>query len=204
MPDDVPVPPILVREFESLTWVDPKQVLINLRWLERNLPFDIDERVRRLRTNQLKELREARIAALFDYGLSVTLLGTQVAVAKVEKSGYDFIVRWIENDTRRFYPVQLKELPPEELNPIIELTDILSRLGKYDGKSDLAVLVHLNRTGRFEYSPSIDRPTAKIRELWYLGCDSSDQMSWFLYGNVLDPLPEKRSFRYPEGQQNVT
>jgi len=52
-----PIPPILVRQFEQLTWVDPKQVLINLRWLERNLPEHLDEKVRRLRTNKLKELR---------------------------------------------------------------------------------------------------------------------------------------------------
>lgn len=36
------------------------------------------------------------------------------------------------------------------------------------------------------------------------GCIAAVKMSWFLYGNVLHPLPERRSSRYPEGRQNVT
>lgn len=203
MSEPTPIDAIQIRELERLTWVDPKQVLLNLRWLEQNLSPDLDERTRRLRTNKLKELREARIAALFAHGISTAVLKRAVAVSKVEKSDYDFILRWVESDTNRFYPVQLKELPPEDLNRDIKLEDVLSGLGKYAGENDLSVVVHLNRAIRFEYSPEIYRPNAKLRELWYLGCQSRDQSSWFIYGSVLAMLPQKYDFQYPQGAPNV-
>ena len=53
MSEVVKVPNILAREFNRMEWVDPRQVLVNLRWVERNLPSEVDERVRHLRTNQL-------------------------------------------------------------------------------------------------------------------------------------------------------
>ncbi|MEQ8694650.1 MAG: hypothetical protein RIC85_04935 [Gammaproteobacteria bacterium] len=203
MHESTPVPPILAREFENLTWVDPAQALVNLRWLEQHLPADIDRRVRRLRTNQLKELREARVGAIFAHGLSKTVLKKRVAVAKVEKADFDFVLRWVESNTNRFYPVQLKELPPEDLNPNITLDDVLRGLNKYNGEHNLSVVIHLNRSIRFEYHPMVTRPNAQINELWYLGCQTSDQSAWFLYGNVFHRWPEKRDFDYPRGKPNV-
>jgi len=76
-------------------------------------------------------------------------------------------------------------------------------LTKYSGGQELAVVVHINRATRFEYSPDIERPDAKIRELWYMACQSADQSSWFIYGNVLASVPQKYDFRYPHGKQNI-
>jgi hypothetical protein len=199
-----PIPSILLRKLERLIWVDPKQALINLRWLEQNLPPDLDERVRRLRTNKLKELREARVAALFAFGISTVVKKCNVAVLKVEDSDYDCLLHWVESEANNFCAVQLKELPPEDLNPRIELDNILRGLDRYSGEQDLTVVVYLNRAIRFEYSPDIKRPDAKIRELWYLGCQSEDQSSWFIYGDVLSQIPLKYDFQYPQGQPNVS
>ena len=81
-----PVGNIQRRGFDQLTWVDPKQVLINYRHAELNLPDNLDPKVRRMRTNKLKEWREARDAALFSYGMANKVLKVPVIVAKSEKS----------------------------------------------------------------------------------------------------------------------
>jgi len=203
MDKPIPMPGITAREFDSMDWVDPAQVLINLRWLESNLPSEMDDKVRRLRTNQLKEWREARIGALFAYGMSTKVLNVRTAVSKTESSDYDFVMRWVENERNYFYPVQLKELPPADLNPDISLNDIIDKLEKYSGETNLSVVIHINRQMRFEYRPwqRVGRP--RINELWYLGCESADQSKWFLYGSVLRENPQKYDFEYPSGEQNV-
>jgi hypothetical protein len=198
------IPKIQGREFDRMTWVDPKQVLINLRWLETNLSPDLDERIRRLRTNNLKECREARTAALFAYGMGSTVLNTIVHVSKVEARDFDFVMRWIVEDKRYFYPVQLKEVPPADLSATVTLDDIHRKLEKYRGERDLSVVIHMNRQTRFDYQPWQPAERLHIRELWYLGCASKDQSEWFLYGSVLAQRPQRHDFFYPTGVQNFT
>ncbi len=186
-----------------MEWVDPGQVLINLRWLELNLPAGLDDKVRRFRTNKLKELREARTAALFAYGMGKAVLQTPTAVAKVEAADFDFIMRWQADDKEFFYPVQLKELPPEDLNADATLEDLYDKLEKYSGADNLSVLIHLNRAVRFDYHPW-DRPTCpNILELWYLACTSEDQSKWLVYGSALKPDSRPYDFDYPTGEPNV-
>ena len=199
----VPLSGITERKLKVLKWVDPKPVLINLRQLEHRLPEDLDEKVRRLRTNQLKEWREARYAALFAYGIGQSVLEKPTLVAKVEDLDFDFVMRWGDEGADYFYPVQLKELPPEDLNPNIALEEILGKLNKYSGAEDLSVVVIINRRTRFKYRPWDSAPRPKIRELWYFGCISQDQSKWFLYGNVLASAPRYREFNYPVPEQDV-
>src|SRR5688572_3145226 len=137
----VPISKITERKLQSLTWVDPKQVLINLRWLELRLPSNIDDKVRRLRTNELKQWREARTAVLFAHGISEQVLRKPTLVAKSEEKDYDFVMRWNENGVDCYFPVQLKELPPDDLNPDVRVDDILAGLSKYSGAEDLSVVV---------------------------------------------------------------
>lgn len=199
----VPVPKITDRKLKSLTWVDPKQVLINLRWLETNMAPDTDERVRRLRTNKLKEWREARSAALFAYGMGQEVLQKHILVAKAEEMDFDFVMRWADDKADFFCPVQLKELPPADLNAEITLTDILSKLSKYSGPEDLSVAVHINRRMKFEHQPLSGAQKPKIKELWYFGCKSEDQSLWFLYGSLLRNEPRLYEFAYPTGEPNI-
>lgn len=90
---DLPINNIQLRMLEKLTWVNPKQVLINLRHIELNFPLDLDEKAKRLRTNKLKTWRETRDAALFTYGMSQTILNTTVLYSNVEESDYDFVMK---------------------------------------------------------------------------------------------------------------
>lgn len=199
----VPVPNIMVREFERMVWVDPKQALINLRWLEMNLPVGLDEQLRRLRTNKLKELREARTAALFAFGMSEKVLNVPTLVSKSEDRDFDFIVRWQKDEMNYFYPAQLKELPSDDLNSSVTLDDICKKLEKYIGPDNLSVVIHINRRMQFNYGPWTQHNRPNIRELWYLGCESVDQSKWSLYGSALEQNPRKYDFLYPVGSPNI-
>ena len=197
------VPAILANEFDRMLWVDPKQVLVNLRWLELKLPQELDEKVRSLRTNQLKEWREAREAALFAYGISTAALEMPVKVTKAEKQDFDCVLRWTSDEGDHFFPVQLKELPPAEVNADVTLDDLFEKLSKYSGEKDLSVVISLNRRARIPLTPWLGVRRPRVKEVWYMGCESADQSTWFLYGSVLEATPRKYRFRYPEGTPNV-
>lgn len=203
MTELLPLSKLEDRQFEKLNWVDPKQVLINLRWLEASLPQQMDERVRRLRTNQLKEWREARAAALFSYGIGKAVLLTNTQVAKIEDRDFDFVMRWSDEKTNYYSPVQLKELPPEDLNPEVSLEGILAKLAKYSGPQNLSVAIQINRRMRFEHRPLASESKPRVLELWYFGCASEDQSRWFLYGSALKENARHYEFEYPMGTPNV-
>lgn len=197
MSEVTPIPNILAREFGRMEWADPRDVLVKLRAVEMNLPADLNEKVRRLRTNQLKEWREARTAALFSYGMSSAVLKLSVLFSKSESKDFDFVMRWRDEDKDFFYPVQLKELPPDDINASVALEDIYGKLEKYSGATDLSVAIHINRRVRFEFRPWAREHRPRIKELWYIGCESADQSKWFLYGSVLQQSPRKYEFVYP-------
>lgn len=199
----VPLSGITERKLKALKWVDPRRVLINLRRLEERLPDKMNAKVRRLRTNELKEWREARYAALFAYGIGQRVLEKPTLVAKVEDLDFDFVMRWGDEGGDYFYPVQLKELPPEDLNPGVALEQILGKLNKYSGADDLSVVLLINRRMRFEYHPWASDQKPNIKELWYFGCTSQDQSKWFLYGSVLANTPRYHEFDYPVGKEDV-
>jgi len=203
MSELVRVPNIQRRQFDQMLWVDPKQVLVNLHWIELNLPDQLGERTRRLRTNQLSEWHEARHAALFAFGIADQVVKTSVLVSKSKDRDFDFVMRWQFEETDHFYPVQLKELPPGDLPSDVTLDDIFDKLQKYSGIDDLSVVIALNRQTRIQLQPWTRSERPRIKELWYLGCESPDQTRWFLFGSVLSREPRKYEFRYPEGYPNV-
>ena len=171
-----PVDKVQRRSFDELVWVDPKQVLINFRHMEMNLPKDLDQKIRRMRTNKLKNWREARDAALFTYGMGNKVLDTMALVAKSEKSDYDFIMKWIKDNKEYYCPVQLKELPPDDINPNVQINDIFKKLNKYRGIDNLLVAIKINREIKsFDLDTYNLEQKHKIKELWYFGCVQLDQ-----------------------------
>ena len=188
---------IRLREFSGLQYYCPKRVLQNLRkceieLLDRNVPID---KVLRMRTNRLKPHREARDAAIFAYGIQKCVLGVPVRFSPHESSDYDCVLQCISEETQHFFPVQLKELPPSDLNPQVALKDILGKLDKY-GK-DLTVAIKYNRKERFEYGPWLRIENAPVVQIWLFGACSPDQSDWFLYGD-LTKEPALYHFRYPD------
>ena len=156
-----------------------------------------------MRTNKLKEWREARDAALFSYGMGCCVLKSPLLVAKSEQSDYDFIMKWIRDEKEYYCPVQLKELPPADLNTNVQIEHIFEKLKKYNGINDLFVSIKINREIKSFDLNLFDKETnLNISELWYFGCKKPNQSNWFLYGSALELNPAFYEFSYPEGEQN--
>ncbi len=200
-----PVSNIQRREFDELNWVDPMQVLVNCRHLELNLPNNLEPRIKRMRTNKLKKWKEARDAALFSYGMAncVLKMPVTVAIAKLEKSDYDFVMKWTKREREYYCPVQLKELPPDDINIEINIENIFEKLKKYNGIDDLLVSIKINRVIKsFNLNCFNNKQNLKIKELWYFGCVNPIQSKWFLYGSAMENNPSYYDYEYPEGEQN--
>jgi hypothetical protein len=109
--------PILARKLARLQFKDGKNILTELRLLEQQDGIAaLPERVRNLRTNDLKPWREARSAAMFCY-LMGQALGEPIYLAAVEDEDFDFVALQQVDDANHFKLCQLKELVPAHLNP---------------------------------------------------------------------------------------
>ncbi len=186
---------IRCNEWADLTFHDPAEVLMSLRELEiATAHAEMDERVRTLRTNKLKALREGRDAAIFAYGMSVAVLETPVYYSRHEASDYDSVFRWSQHGTDQFCPVQLKELPPERTGSRLDLDGLMQKLTKYNS-AELVVAVKLNRRCKMDLS-QLRVPQLSIRELWFFWAGRRDQSMWQMYGDVLGS-PCLFDFEYP-------
>jgi hypothetical protein len=187
---------INLREWEKLDYFNPEFILRELKKIEiKYADAPIGQKVRNLRTNNLKAIREGREAALFCIGIS-KYMGKKVNFSPTEQSDFDFVVRWLEGDTMNYTPVQLKELVPEHLNPVAELNHLLSKLIKYTDSSRLIVAIHINRTIHLDIS-ALDVPKFKLAGLYTFASVSKDQKNWVLHGDLLGNIQET-PFEYPD------
>jgi hypothetical protein len=183
-----------IKRWSSLYYHDPARVLRKLRTLERGLADEeVDPKVRRLRTNTLKKYREWRDAALFLYGMGLSK-GLQIGYATEERDDYDVVAGWIEGTTRHFCPVQLKELVPEDLNPNVSLSGLLSGLQKYGARTETVLVVKLNRRSGLDL-PEI--PRVPFSQLWFFWASEVGSDRLCLYGDALGS-PAHFAFDYPD------
>jgi hypothetical protein len=183
------------NEWSKLKFVDPGKILPQLRIIQLTVAAStLDDRVKNLRTHQLKRHREAWEAALFCYGMS-KMLGNSVYVAPYEASDYDAVALRMEKDTQYYTPIQIKELVPEDLNPHTDINKEIAKLNRYPVSNDTAVVIHINRAGRLDLL-SIKTPQLNIGSLWVLGASIPDQSRWFIAGNLLG-TPGILEFDYP-------
>lgn len=184
-----------LREFQRGEFRDPARFLIALRALEPKVASSsLDARVKQLRTNNLKEWREAREAALFCCGMAQRI-GQPIYLSRGESQDYDFVASWGVGDEQHFAPIQLKEVVPEPLNPSSTLEKVIQSLTKYVDSEDLTVAIHLNRQVHFD-PKTLVIPQLRIAALWIFGAISPDQSEWGLWGNFLEE-PEGTRFAYP-------
>lgn len=185
-----------IREFERREYRDPETFLRALRKVELEVSMlSGGSREKALRTNGLKEWREAREAALFCYGMSQRL-GYPIYMSKGEAQDYDFVASWVAGSERHYAPVQLKEVVPAQLSSDSDLESIIASLpASYPDSEDLTVAIHLNRQGRFELG-KLAIPQMRLAGLWVFGGISPDQSEWALWGNFLQQ-PEGSHFTYP-------
>lgn len=185
---------IELRQWQQLDYHDPEFVLKRLREIELNhQDYDIDPKIRNLRTNRLKPEREGRQAALFCYGMGVLIKRT-IWFSPFEADDYDFVALWKDGDRNHFSPIQLKELVPEQTNINADINKLISNLSQYDSPS-LTVAIYLNRNVRVEFE-KINCEGLNISELWLFGSNNPEQTRWLLYGNLLKN-PGSSEFTYP-------
>lgn len=187
---------IRLRQVRKRDYRDPVSFLKRLRRIELILlSMKIDPRIRALRTNKLKEFREARLGALFCQGISERT-GRKIFFSKAEFEDADFVATWVKGDTQVFAPVQIKELVPEQWNPNDTLEKLIRELSTYSGKKDLTVLIHLNRQTHFDPSSIVLPKQLPIAALWVLACLNPAQSEWGIWGDFLEQA-EGTKFAYP-------
>lgn len=187
---------IRLREAGKREYRDPVPFLKNLRKIELQiLSATVAPEVRTLRTNKLKEWREARLAALFCHGVSERT-GRKIFFSKGEFEDADFVASWTENDVQHCAPVQIKELVPEEMNLRSTFDAVVQGLSKYSGKDSLTVVIYVNRQIHFDpFSVTLPQQLP-IAALWVLACVEPAQSEWAIWGNFLEE-PEGTRFSYP-------
>ena len=184
-----------LRALEQLEYRDPLPFLIQLHRFEQEVAkSETPPKLKALRTNSLKEWRETREAAMFCY-LMGQRAGRTVLLARGENQDYDFVASWLDQDTRSYAPVQLKELVPAPLNPSASIEGLISSLGKYVDSRNLTVVIHLNQRKRFNLG-ELRIPKLAIAGLWMFGAVNPDQSSWGLWGDFL-ASPEESIHGHP-------
>jgi hypothetical protein len=152
-------------------------------------------KVRSLRTHKLRKWNESRQAALFSYGIGQRLGHCKVDFALVERADYDAVVRCDWGDNVCFTPVQLKELPPEEIpGRPASLDQTFEKLSRYTDSADLVVAIFLNR--RFK-GPIANLPSLPLGGLYLYGAADPQARSWQLTGDVLSASCSISTFNYP-------
>lgn len=184
-----------LRAAQKLRFQNPADFLFRLRQAEPQIAgLNVPQKVKNLRTNELKEWREARQAALFCHGVGQRI-GQTIFFAQEESQDYDFVASWIVGDKQHLAPVQLKEVVPLSLNPTASIQAILAKIEKYKDSEELTVAIHLNQNSVFNPS-KLSIPQLDIAALWIFYSTSPDQSVWALWGNFLE-TPEITYFNYP-------
>jgi hypothetical protein len=117
------------RELQSLNYIDPERMLIELRQIELAYPLHtLRYKSSSLRSHPLKKFGEGRQAALFCYGMS-RVLGWPVHFAQAERMDFDIVARCVADNEISYVPVQLKEWVPDTVNPQASLQTEIDKLG---------------------------------------------------------------------------
>ena len=192
---------IKLRLLSKLSYHDTTKWLCTLRSIEYEVSAsDSAYAVRALRTNGLKRWRESREVALFLEGVEQRF-GIETRFASVEEDDFDAVARWSYHNTDQFCLLQVKELPPAEVNPAVSIQKVINDLARYCDSEKLTVAIHLNRTlSDFSFS-QLDIPKLNLAGLWVFFSATEDQSRWTLVGDLLGKDPMMSSFLYPQASQ---
>jgi hypothetical protein len=191
---------VRLRKFAGLKFGDPRGFLRALREVELAVAASpIPEKIKTLRTQKLKPEREMRDAAIFCIGISERI-GVDVRFAPVEDQDFDFIATWSDSEgTRKYCPVQLKEVVPAHLNTNATIQDVVEKLVHYADSADVTVAIKLNRAGQFDPAKLKIPANLRIGGLWIFAGLSADQSEFGLWGDFLSTTdsPHGTRFSYP-------
>lgn len=184
-----------LRYAQKLEYQEPATLLRRLREVELDIATsDVAKKIKNLRTNSLKQIRELREAAIFCHGMSQRI-GQTVYVGRGESQDYDFVASWVVDDKQHLAPVQIKEVVPADLNPKSSVQATVDALKKYVDSEELTVAIHLNRQSSF-HPDQLVIPPLNIAALWVFAALAPDQSVWGMWGNFME-APSEICFEYP-------
>jgi hypothetical protein len=191
---------VRLRKFAGLKFGDPRGFLRSLREVE--LPVAVSstpDKIKTLRAQKLKPEREMRDAAIFCVGMSERI-GVDVRFAPDEDQDFDFVATWLDSEgTRRYCPVQLKEVVPVHLNTNATIQAVVGQLVHYADSADVTVAIKLNRAGQFDPTELKIPANLRIGGLWIFAGLSAKQSEFGLWGDFLSTTdtPHGTRFSYP-------
>ena len=192
------------KKFITLRYKNTRKWLKSLSSIENKTSFfQMDSKVRSLRTNKLKRWKQSREAALFCEGISQRY-HRSIDMSIEEDSDYDCVAKWYDKNIEHFTPIQLKELVPISLNSKVELQNIISSLSiHYPDSEELTIAIYINRKILINFKDIKIPNNLKVGELWIFGGISQDKTKWFLYGDLLKE-PHLSYFFLPRLKVNNT
>jgi len=191
-----------LNAWRALEYHDPARVLRELKVAavqveaEANrLGITLDPLSLRLRTTPLKKYREWRDAAIFTYGMGLAK-GLKMGYATHEAEDYDFVTAWVLDEQSYFCPVQLKELPPADLNPDARIGDVIESLRKYPSSTESVLAVKLSREPELDLV-SLRIPKAPFKEVYFFWQTTPAPENYILCGDLKEE-PGAFEYSYPE------
>ena len=180
----------------KLSYTNPTKMLIGLDDLFDSVgikkykhPTDI------LLNRRIRHIAEDRRCAIFLHGAGQAL-DKKILFSSYESSDYDYVGAYEQNGSIHTFPIQLKQLVPDRLNPSTTLQAEINKLKKYSGSSDLVVAIHLNR--KIHLKPQdLDIEGLRIKELWLFGQFGAGKIDWLLFGNLMAANPNEYTFQLP-------
>src|SRR6267378_4018883 len=178
-----------LNAWRVLEYHDPARVLKELRVAAvqvaaeaDKLGITLDPLSLRLRTTPLKKYREWRDAAIFTYGIGLAK-GLKTGYATHEAEDYDFVTAWVLDERNCFCPVQLKELPPADLNPHTKIGDLIESLHKYPTNTESVLAIKLSRKPEVDLA-SLRIPQAPFKEVYLFWQSTPTPDKYILYGDL--------------------
>lgn len=144
---------------------------------------------------RVRDIAEDRRCAIFCHGAGQAL-GTEILFASHESADYDYVGAYKHNGSILTFPIQLKQLVPDRLNPFTSLQRELDKLSKYTDAQDLVVAIHINRKVHIK-AQDLNTSELKIKEVWLYGQLQSDANTWLLLGNLMARTPNAYTFQLP-------
>lgn len=183
-------------EWKSLKFMNPTLLLLGLDELfdavgirKYKNPADL------LRHRDTREIEEDRRCAIFCHGAG-QVLNAKILFAPFENSDYDYVGAYSIGGAVHMFPIQLKQVAPNRLNPRGTVRAEIAKLKKYVDSRDLVVAMHVNQ--KVHLMPAdTDVSGLSIKELWLFGQMSEDVGQWLLLGNLMGTSPIAYQFQLP-------
>ncbi len=175
-----------INRLAKLQYYDPLYALPALRELQREVSGvrGIPDSIRNLRTRGLKRERELWMAFLLAYGLRGRA-GRPFLLADDEESDHDVVLATVQNDLPLFFPVQLKEVVPEDLNPTASVQNVIDTAISKRSYRDTLLAIKITQNYRFDPFGLVVPPFS-FAGIWIFGAISPDQSRWSLWGDFID------------------